>query len=113
MSGEKSGYSRWDLKFLLGEIGFFIPSPKWYHGSTAGVLPMVEMRALCCARLYLPWGQEMSRVPGRPPDPKTSGMLSGPDPEYRPERSLVIQDPVEKKNRLARILGQAILWITS
>ena len=22
MSGEKSGYSRWDLKSLLGEIGF-------------------------------------------------------------------------------------------
>ena len=22
MSGEKSGYSRWDLKFLLGEVGF-------------------------------------------------------------------------------------------
>ena len=22
MSGEKSGYLRWDLKFLLGEVGF-------------------------------------------------------------------------------------------
>ena len=56
MSGEKSGYSRWDLKFLLREVGFSNAEQKKtkFVGQMAARLPAVPMKDL-------PGGRKMKK----------------------------------------------------
>ena len=80
MSGEKSGYSRGDLKSFLGEIGFSFPPQ-------SGIMDQLRVfypwsKALCYARLtpVTPVGPVMSRSQVYHLTQKLLGKLGGPDP---------------------------------